>query len=317
MEQLNEYAGLIAIVSFGVLFLLCDIVICMLISLSKKLSVQRLKFMGQFSADPDTRKVVADITVSNRALYDVTVTELGLINGKVNFSFTDVYKKQNKLAEEASIVVGQRGAIRLILSAEDLAKALVQNARGKVILKKIYFYAMDSAGISYKGKIPNVRKLLVQIAKSGVDYLPPAFKVRSANQSAPKAGVKNEPKREVLERTVVHERHAVHEEPVREVPAYNANNAGGEFGAPAHNQGEGFGAPAYNANGGFGAPAQNQGEGFGAPAYNANDGFGAPAYNANNAGGEFGAPAYAPQDSYGFGANTGEANEQSDFEDLE
>ncbi len=187
MDKLNEYAGLIAIISVIVLVAASAVTIFLLLSLRKKLAVQRLKFLGQFSADPDSRKMVADITVSNRSLNDITITEVGLINGKVNFNYTEVYKRQRGLNKDARIVVGQREAIRLVLSAEDLAKTLIQNAKGKVILKKVYVYAMDSTGVNYKGKVADVRKLLLQISKSGVDYLPPAFAVKSAAQVAPEA----------------------------------------------------------------------------------------------------------------------------------
>lgn len=175
MENLNANAGLIILIVGVVLLALMGIVIWLLIETRKKIAVQRLKFIGQFSADPDTRKMVANITISNRSLSDVTITELGLRNGTVNFNYTDVYKKQYKLGKDARIVVGQRDAIRFTLSAEDLVKTLIQSNNGKVVLKKISVYAMDSTGIPYVGAVKDVKKLLSELAKNGVDYLPPAF----------------------------------------------------------------------------------------------------------------------------------------------
>ncbi|MBD5636834.1 MAG: hypothetical protein HDP28_03295 [Clostridia bacterium] len=183
METLNENAGLIVLIVAVVLIALLGIVIWQIVEMKKKLAIQRLKFIGHFAADPDTRKMVANVTVSNRSLNDITITELGIRNGKVNFDFTDVYKKQNKLNKDARIVVGQRDAIRFTLSAEDLVKSLIQNANGKVVLKTISVYAMDSTGIAYIGKVGDVKKLLGELAKNGVDYLAPAFESQSNNNT--------------------------------------------------------------------------------------------------------------------------------------
>lgn len=180
MDKLNANAGLIVIIVAVLFAVVTGVVIWMLISIHGKLAVQRLKFIGQFSADPDTRRMVANITVSNRSLSDVTITEIGLRNGKVNFNYTELYKQQSNLNKDARVVVGQRDAIRFTLSAEDLAKSLIQNYKGKIVLNSVYVYAMDSTGISYKGKVPDIKKLLAEIAKNGVDYLPPAFEGQNA-----------------------------------------------------------------------------------------------------------------------------------------
>lgn len=175
MEGLNANSGLIILIVGIVLVAILGVIIWLLVEMRKKLAIQRLKFIGQFSADPDTRRMAANITVSNRSLNDITITELGLRNGKVNFNYTDVYKKQNKLNKDARVVVGQRDAIRFTLSAEELVKSLIQNTRGKIVLKKISVYAMDSTGIAYIGKVSDVKKLLSELAKNGIDYLSPAF----------------------------------------------------------------------------------------------------------------------------------------------
>lgn len=187
MDGLNENAGLIILIVAVVLVAILGVVVWLLIDMRKRVAVQRLKFIGQFSADPDTRRMVANITVSNRSLNDVTITELGLRNGKVNFNYTDVYKKQSRLSKDARVVVGQRDAIRFSLAAEDLVKTLIQNANGKVVLKSVCVYAMDSTGIAYIGKVPDVRKLLAELAKNGIDYLPPAFDAQSSAQPAASA----------------------------------------------------------------------------------------------------------------------------------
>ena len=175
MQELNENAGLIILIVGVIVLVLLGVVIWLLLETRKRLAVQRLKFIGQFSADPDTRRMVAQITISNRSLSDMTLTELGLRNGKVNFNYTDAYKEQSKLNKDARVVVGQRDALRLTLSAEQLVKTLIQNKNGKIVLKKICVYAMDSTGVAYKGKVADVKKLLADLAKNGVDYLPPAF----------------------------------------------------------------------------------------------------------------------------------------------
>ena len=190
MEKLNENAGMIILIVGVIVVVLLAITIWLLLETKKKLAVQRLKFIGQFAADPDTRRMVAHITVSNRSLNDMTLTELGIRNGKVNFNFTDTYKKQNKLNDDARVVVGQRDAIHFTLSAEELVKTLIQSNKGKIVLKKICVYAMDSTGIPYVGKVADVKKLLANLAKNGVDYLPPAFdpkNLESKSETAPKS----------------------------------------------------------------------------------------------------------------------------------
>lgn len=184
MEGLNENAGLVVLIASIVMIAILCIIVWLLVETRKKIAVQRLKFIGQFSADPDTRKMVANITVSNRSLNDITITELGLRNGKVNFNYTEVYKKQSKLSKDARVVVGQRDAIRFTLSAEELVKVLIQNTNGKIVLKKISIYAMDSTGIAYIGKASDVKKLLSELAKNGVDYLPPAFEPQTSPSPA-------------------------------------------------------------------------------------------------------------------------------------
>ena len=184
MDKLNENAGLIILIVGVVLLVVLVGIVVLLVELRKRIAVQRLKFIGQFSADPDSRKMMASITVSNRSLNDIMITELGLRNGKVNFNYTNVYKKQYRLSKEARIVVGQRDAIRFTLSAEELVKTLIQNNKGKIVLKKISVYAMDSTGIPYVGKVADVKKLLSELAKNGVDYLPPAFDPQNASVPA-------------------------------------------------------------------------------------------------------------------------------------
>lgn len=184
MDGLNENVGLVVLIVAIVLIAILCVIIWLLVEMRKKIAVQRLKFIGQFSADPDTRKMVANITVSNRSLNDITITELGLRNGKVNFDYTETYKKQSKLSRDARVVVGQRDAIRFSLSAEELVKVLIQNTNGKIVLKKISVYAMDSTGIAYIGRASDVKKLLSELAKNGIDYLPPAFDVQSVSTPA-------------------------------------------------------------------------------------------------------------------------------------
>lgn len=184
MEKLNENVGLILIIVAVVLLVVLGIIIWLLVEMKKKLAVQRLKFIGHFAADPDTRRMVANITVSNRSLSDITITELGLRNGKVNFDYTDVYKHQNKLNKDARVVVGQRDAIRFTLSAEELVKTLIQSRNGKVVLKKISVYAMDSTGIAYMGTVKDVKRLLSELSKNGIDFLPPAFETQETSSDS-------------------------------------------------------------------------------------------------------------------------------------
>lgn len=78
METLNQNAGLIVLIVAVVLIALLGVVIWLIIEMKKKLAIQRLKFIGHFAADPDTRRMVANITISNRSLNDITITEVGI-----------------------------------------------------------------------------------------------------------------------------------------------------------------------------------------------------------------------------------------------
>lgn len=55
MDGLNENAGLIILIVAVILVAILGVVVWLLIDMRKRVAVQRLKFIGQFSADPDTR----------------------------------------------------------------------------------------------------------------------------------------------------------------------------------------------------------------------------------------------------------------------
>lgn len=283
MKGLNENAGVVVLVSLFVLLAVFGVVIVLLFGIRKRLSTQKLKFFGQFSVDPDTRRMTANITLSNRSLNDITIMEMGLRNGSVNFDYTETYKKQNNLSEGARVVVGQRDAIRFSLSAEELVKTLIQSESGSIVLKKISVYAMDSTGIAYNGVVPDVKKLLKSLAKNGIDYLAPAFIPQTITEktipakstlekSASEQSASEKPAFEKPASEKSASEKSAFEKPAFEKPAEGAHPAEGH-GFPAHPpfapspsappSAPAYGMPAHPPYGGAPAPTPSA---FGSPA---------------------------------------------------
>ena len=160
MEDLNKYAGLIALIVLIAMVLLSGLTIFLIISLRNKIAVQRLKFLGFYSTDAETRETYAEFTVGNRSLNEMGISELGIKNGKVNFDLTKRYKRENRMKPETRIVIAQRSSITCKVSAEDLMKVLVDGKNGKQVLNTIRVYAVDLTGPLYQGRVPAVKKLL-------------------------------------------------------------------------------------------------------------------------------------------------------------
>lgn len=163
MEDLNKYAGLIALIAVVVTIVLSGLTIFLIISLRNKIAVQRLKFLGFYSTDADTRETFAEFTVGNRSLNEVGISELGIKNGKVNFNMTKRYKRERNMKPDTRIVIEQRSSITFKVSAEDLMKVLVDGKNGKQVLKTLRVYAVDLTGTLYQGKVPAVKKLLNEL----------------------------------------------------------------------------------------------------------------------------------------------------------
>lgn len=163
MEDLNKYAGLIALIVLIATIVLSGLTIFLIISLRNKIAGQRLKFLGFYSTDAETRETFAEFTVGNRSLNEVGISELGIKNGKVNFNLTKRYKKEKNMKPETRIVIEQRSSITFTVSAEDLTKVLVDGKNGKQVLKTLRVYAVDLTGTLYQGKVPAVKKLLNEL----------------------------------------------------------------------------------------------------------------------------------------------------------
>ena len=172
MEWLNEHSGLIMLVGSIIIVILVAVAICMLYRLHSKIAVQRLNFLGFYSIDKDSKIRYADMTIGNKSLNDIGISELGIQNGKIKFPFTDKYKRDTNMSPEARIVIEQRSSINFKLSCEEL-RALVVEVNGKQLLKKLRIYAVDLTGTLYRGKIPDVRKLIKEMLlaeKQGMTY---------------------------------------------------------------------------------------------------------------------------------------------------
>ena len=218
MEWLNENAGLLIIITAVAIIALSVVIIIMLDKMIRNIAVQRLKFLGFYSADVQTREKYAELTIGNKSLNDVGLSELGIRNGKVNFDLTKIFKEKRAIAPEMRIVVEQRSSVSFTLSADELRVVLVDGKDGKKKLGTLYLYAVDLTGNLYKGRIGNVRKLLAELlaqdkaAAKGTERT--ALSFLNFGKKAPAAPVAEaEPATESEEAPVAEE---VAEEPVAE-----------------------------------------------------------------------------------------------------
>ena len=133
-----------------------------LISLRNKIAVQRLKFLGFYSQDKDTRENYAEFVVGNRALNEVGIAELGLKNGAVTFDLTGLYKKKAGLRRDDKLMVEQRSSLKFRMSEEELASVLVDGKNGKR-LGTLKMYCVDFTGALYTGRVKGVTTLAKKV----------------------------------------------------------------------------------------------------------------------------------------------------------
>lgn len=184
---LNENAGIVVLI-FGILtIVLLAVMLWLVFTLRNRFAVQRLKFVGLYATDVETRTDYAALTVGNRSVSEIAIKELGIKNGGVAFNLTALYKRKEGLDEKARIVIEQRRSIGFCLEREELWALLTDGKKGKE-LKTLRLYAIDLTGNVYQGRIPAVKKLLAGIlaaeknaAKNGA---PASFAPKPA-QTAP------------------------------------------------------------------------------------------------------------------------------------
>lgn len=185
MEWLNENSGLVALLSAIVIVALVAVCLILVFNLRGKIAVQRLNFLGFYSAELDSRKNYAEIVIGNKSLNDLAISELGIKNGKMSFNLTSLYREKENLSEDARIFIRQRSAIRFRLSVEELKKVLMDGKGGKKILRTLKVYVVDATGTLYQGRIGAVAKLLRDLtyAERGAE--------REKNPPAPLCGEEN------------------------------------------------------------------------------------------------------------------------------
>lgn len=200
---LNENAGIVVLI-FGILTIaLLAVMLWLVFTLRNRFAVQRLKFVGLYATDVETRTDYAALTVGNRSVSEIAIKELGIKNGGVAFNLTALYKRKEGLDEKARIVIEQRRSIGFCLEREELWALLTDGKKGKE-LKTLRLYAIDLTGNVYQGRIPAVKKLLAGIlaaeknaAKNGApaSFAPKpaqnAPAVKSTAESAPVAPAAN------------------------------------------------------------------------------------------------------------------------------
>lgn len=160
MEWLNENSGLVALLSAIVIVALVAVCLILVFNLRGKIAVQKLNFLGFYSAELDSRKNYAEIVIGNKSLNDLAISELGIKNGKMSFNLTALYREKENLSEDARIFIRQRSAIRFRLSVDELKKVLMDGKGGKKVLRTLKVYVVDATGTLYQGRIGAVGKLL-------------------------------------------------------------------------------------------------------------------------------------------------------------
>lgn len=163
MDWLNQNSGIIVLITAILTIALLAFVIYLVFSLRSKIAVQRLKFLGFYSTDVNSRANFAEFTVGNKSLNDVGISEIGIKNGKVAFNLTELFKAKKGMKKDARIVLEQRSSISFRLTADELKKVLVDGKNGKKVLNTLRVYAVDLTGTLYQGKVPAVRKLLADL----------------------------------------------------------------------------------------------------------------------------------------------------------
>lgn len=140
--------------------------ILFLVNLRSKIAVQKLKFLGFYSQDKDTRENYAEFVVGNRALNEVGIAELGLKNGAVTFDLTALYKKKAGLRREDKLMVEQRSSLQFRMSEEELASVLADGKNGKR-LGTLKMYCVDFTGTLFTGRVKGVsilaKKVLAEV----------------------------------------------------------------------------------------------------------------------------------------------------------
>ena len=184
---LNENAGIVVLI-FGILTIaLLAVMLWLVFTLRNRFAVQRLKFVGLYATDVETRTDYAALTVGNRSVSEIAIKELGIKNGGVAFNLTALYKRKEGLDEKARIVIEQRRSIGFCLEREELWALLTDGKKGKE-LKTLRLYAIDLTGNVYQGRIPAVKKLLAGILaaeKNAVKNGAPASFAPKPAQTAP------------------------------------------------------------------------------------------------------------------------------------
>ena len=131
MEWLNENSGILVLIIGIIVVAMLALSIFLVMGLRNSIAVQKLKILGLFAVDFDSRDRYAEITVANKSLNEVGVAELGIQNGITNFDLTALYKEKNNLLPDSRVVIEQRSAITFRLSSEELKKALLTGEIGR------------------------------------------------------------------------------------------------------------------------------------------------------------------------------------------
>ncbi len=160
MKWINENAGVIVLVTAIIIIVLAAICVWLLFHIKNRIAVQRLSFLGFWSTSMDTGKRYADFTVGNKSLHTVGVQEIGLKNGSVSVSLTDLYREKASLPSDAKPVVAQRGSLTFRLTEEELKKICGPTKGERAPVRTLRVYVVDVAGTLYQGKVGAVKKLL-------------------------------------------------------------------------------------------------------------------------------------------------------------
>lgn len=154
MEILNEYMGLITIITASITIFL------LLISINGQSIVKKYFSNSQFmivtSVEFNTEQLnnYYNVKIYNQNFNDVRITSFGFMFKNQNIDYYQKYLLKEKLPLESKIVIYSRDHIILSINPEELKSIILDINKGDFNISKLRVYVIDSIGMTtfYKSK---------------------------------------------------------------------------------------------------------------------------------------------------------------------
>lgn len=169
MEILNEYIGLIAIISGSIIIFL------LLINLNSQSIVKKYFSNAQFmivaSVEFNTEQLNNYYTVKiyNQNFNDVRITSFGFMYKNQNIDYYQKYLVKEQIPLDSKLVIYSRDHIIFNIKPEELKSIVLDINNGVYKVKKLQVYVIDSLGITtfYNSKriTKNLQELIYEEQK--------------------------------------------------------------------------------------------------------------------------------------------------------